>query len=84
MSEELYYLQDSRSFVGNCPMWWGLESRGYTTRIDQAQKYTKEQAFGQHACRETDIPWPCEVVDALVRPTVDMQDLYKTRYWKDK
>lgn len=79
---ELYFLQDKRSYVGNCPMWWAKDGKGYTTRIDMAHRYTKEQAFAQHRSRETDIPWPCSVVEPLQRPTIDMQDLHKTEYFR--
>ena len=81
-STELYYLQDKRSYVGNCPLWWAKDGRGYTTRIDQAHRYTKNEAFGQFLVRETDIPWPCSVVDPHLRPTIDIQDLHKTEYFK--
>jgi hypothetical protein len=71
----LYYLQDSRSYVGNCPQWWCPDGRGYTTRLDEAWRMTKEQAEAQHRSRKTDIPWPCAVIDPLRHPTVDMQDM---------
>jgi hypothetical protein len=77
VAEEQYFLQDSRSFVGNCPMWWAKNGNGYTTRIDEAQRYTKQEALAQHACRDTDKPWLCSDIEALARPTIDMQDLYK-------
>lgn len=74
-AEPLFYLQDTRQYVGNCPMWWRPEGKGYTTRLDEAWKMTRAAAFGQQAARETDVPWPCEQIDALLRPTIDMQDL---------
>jgi len=73
--EAAYYLQDSRSYVGNCPMWWAKDGNGYTTRLDEAQQYTLDDAMRQHRIRPTDIPWPCSVIDGLRRPTVDMQHM---------
>jgi hypothetical protein len=79
----MYFLQDKRSYVGNCPMWWAKDGKGYTTRIDMAHRYTKEQAFAQHGIRDTDVPWPCSVVEPFLRPTIDIQDLHKTDYFKE-
>ncbi|MEY1661557.1 hypothetical protein [Isoalcanivorax beigongshangi] len=67
-----FYLQDSRDYVGNCVVWW-RRGGGYTTRLDEAEKFSRDKAMGQHRCRETDIPWPCSEVEPLVRPTVDVQ-----------
>jgi hypothetical protein len=72
---EMFYLQDSRSYVGNCPLWWAEHGRDYTTRIDRAQKYTLEHALALHKLRGTDVPWPCSQIDTLLRPTIDVQDL---------
>ena len=74
-AEPMFYLQDRRQYVGNCPLWWAIGGAGYTTRIDQAQRYTRAEAYDQNRTRDTDVPWPCEQIDALVRPTIDYQDL---------
>lgn len=70
---DLYYLQDSRTFVGNDVMWWAKDGNGYTTDLRKAHIYTKEEAVRQHQSRETDIPWPKDYIDARTRPAVDMQ-----------
>jgi len=70
---ELFYLQDSRSYVGNDMLFWGKKNRGYTTNLDKAEVYTKESAVAQNRRRDTDIPWPKEYVDSVARPAVDMQ-----------
>jgi hypothetical protein len=69
-----YFLQDTRSYVGNCPMWWG-GSGGYTSRIDKARRYTFDEAMRQHECRDTDVPWPCSEIEPLKRPTIDVQEM---------
>jgi len=74
-AEPLYYLQDSRSFTGNCPLWWKAGGNGYTTSLEKAHRYTLADAMKQHQCRHTDVPWPCERINALRRLTVDSQDM---------
>lgn len=73
--EGLYYLQDTRQYVGNCPMWWAKDGNGYTTRLDEAQTYTLDEAMSQHTSRATDVPWPCSMIDPLGRLTVDVQHM---------
>jgi hypothetical protein len=70
---DLFYLQDSRTYVGNDVMWWALNGNGYTTDLRKAHVYTKEQAQAKHNARETDIPWPKEYIDERWRPAVDCQ-----------
>lgn len=73
MSDQLFYLQDSRTYVGNDVMWWAKDGKGYTTDLRKAHVYTKDEAVKQHESRETDIPWPKDYIDARTRPAVDMQ-----------
>lgn len=72
MSDE-FYLQDSRSYVGNDMLFWAKDGKGYTSDVSKAHIYTKESAQAQHNIRETDIPWPKSYIDAKTRPAVDMQ-----------
>ncbi|MCA8145415.1 hypothetical protein [Burkholderia vietnamiensis] len=69
---ELFYLQDSRSFVGNDVLWWA-DPDGYTTDLRKARLFTRDDAQQHHNIRETDIPWPKEYIDAKTRPAVDVQ-----------
>ena len=71
--EELFYVQDKRSYVGNDMLWWALNGQGYTTDLSRAQTYTKEEAFKLHKDRGTDMPWPKKYIDGKTRPAVDMQ-----------
>jgi hypothetical protein len=77
--QDAYYLQDSRSFVGNCMQWWKFGG-GYTTDLSQALIFTHEAAVRQQTSRETDIPWPKHCIDQLARPTVDMQKAKKIKH----
>jgi len=70
-----YYLQDSRSFVGNDVLWWAQSGNGYTTDLRKAKIYTREEAQAMHAARPSDIPWPKEYIDGKTRPAVDFQYL---------
>lgn len=69
----LYYLQDSRSYLGNDMLWWAQDGLGYTTDLSKAQVYTEEEAQRKHNSRESDIPWPKSYIDLRTRPAVDMQ-----------
>ena len=73
LSEELYYLQDSRGYVGNDMLFWAKDGKGYTTDLSRAHVYTRHDAVSQHNFRETDIPWPKNYIDQRTRPAVDMQ-----------
>jgi hypothetical protein len=70
--EELYYVQDSRSYVGNSVLWWRPDGQGYTTHIDKAGKYTAAEVKGM---RSTDVPWPVKEVDKVWSHHVDAQHL---------
>lgn len=73
--EPMFYIQDTRQFVGNCPMWWGPNGSGYVTRLDEAGRYTEQESIRQNRTRDTDVPWPCSEIDALARQTVDCQHM---------
>lgn len=73
-----FYLQDSRSYVGNDVLWWAKAGNGYTTDLSRAQVFTREEAQQHHDARRSDIPWPKAYIDGKVRPAVDMQ--YIRRY----
>lgn len=74
-----YYLQDSRSIVGNFLLFWVKDHKGYTTDIDQAHEFTLEEALSH---RDTDVPWPVDLCREVARLRVDHQKLphsYKTQ-----
>ena len=73
MSEQLFYLQDSRGYIGNDVLWWAKDGNGYTTDLSKAEIYAEAEAQRKHDSRRTDIPWPKEYIDAKTRPAVDMQ-----------
>ncbi len=68
----LYYVQDSRTIVGNCISWWCPDGAGYACNLADAGTYTGAKVLGM---REHDIPWPAELVEASARRYVDWQIL---------
>lgn len=78
-AEPMFYIQDTRSFVGNCPVWWGPNGNGYVTRLDEAGRFTEQEAIAQNRTRDTDVPWPCAEIDKLGRITVDVQHMRPRR-----
>lgn len=66
----LFYIQDSRQYVGNDVSWWRPNSGGYTCQIDEAGLY--DEAFCRGA-RDTDIIWRWEDIYPLATRVVDIQ-----------
>ena len=76
MSEELYYIQDTRSYCGNSCFWWREEGHGYTCDIKEAWIVTKDKALSIIRNRpHVDVAWPCSMIDAGVTLHFDMQKL---------
>ena len=69
----MFYLQDSRGYIGNDVVWWAKDGKGYTTDLRKAHIYTEDEAQKMHFARTSDIPWPKDYIDARTRPAVDMQ-----------
>ena len=72
MSDQLFYIQDTRTLVGNCVLWWRADGQGYTTDLTDAGKFREGDGYGS---RETDVRWPVEIIDRIARPRVDFQAL---------
>ena len=71
--QEQYYLQESETIVGNCMLFWRKDRKGYTTNLDEAHIFTREEAQAQQRCRETDIPWPKKLLDSMSERSVNIQ-----------
>ena len=78
-----FYLQDSRSYVGNDVLWWAKDFQGYTTDLRKANVFTKSEAQKHHDARSSDVPWPCDYIDARTRPAVDMQYIKRNEALRD-
>ena len=66
--EDLYYIQDTRTYVGNSVMWWRVDGHGYTPNLDEAWKVPATWRG-----RDTDKLWPCKEIDARATRQFDMQ-----------
>ena len=40
-----YYIQDKRSVVGNCVLWWRKGGAGYTCDVGEAEMFTEAEAY---------------------------------------
>ena len=74
-TDDLYYIQDTRNYVGNGVLWWRVEGQGYCTDLNEAWKVPADWKG-----RDTDKLWPCAAIDALATRQFDMQ---KFRQIKD-
>jgi hypothetical protein len=74
---ELFYMEDTRrgAVCGNCTVWWAKNNAGYVCDIREARLFTKEEAEHQHRMRDTDVPWPKEIVEHLAVPHVRYETL---------
>lgn len=70
-----FVLQDSRGNTGDRLMFWAKDGAGYTTNLDNAQRYTKEQATSQNESRESDLPWPVAYLMDRHTLAVDCQNV---------
>ncbi|WP_312462334.1 hypothetical protein [Comamonas sp.] len=70
---DLWYLQDTRGYVGNDVVWWAKDGKGYTTDVRKAHVYGRDEALKLQAARGCDRAWPKAYIDGKTRPAVDMQ-----------
>lgn len=69
-AEEPYVIIDTRSIVGNTPLFWMPNGNGYGSVISEIGRYSKAEA---HRKRETDFPVPLRLAIECARPRVDIQ-----------
>ena len=68
---KLYYVQDTRTYVGNCMLWWAKNNKGYTCHLAKAHVYTQQEV--DRFQRDTDVAWPKDLVDETASMMVDHQ-----------
>lgn len=73
MAEKLYYMQDTREYVGNSMLWWARDRCGYTCDIRNAHVFSETEALKQEKSRDSDRAWPKDYIDKRVSGHVDMQ-----------
>ena len=72
--ENMFYVQDTRGYCGNCVMWWREGNGGYTTHLSDARLFREDEL---HEDRETYKPWPAQDVLDAATAQVDIQLLRK-------
>jgi len=72
---QMYYIQDTRQYVGNCVLWWRPGGKGYTTEIKKAGLYTEKEARDIEGNRGTDVAWERESVERCIVNHVRMEHL---------
>lgn len=74
---DLFYIQN-KGFVGNCLVWWRPLQTGYTTNLDDAGKYTREQALAIIKIRPNeDLAWPVDYIDSLAQRHVNVTNHHR-------
>lgn len=82
MNEE-FYIQDTRSYVGNSMLWWEKENCGYVCDIQKARIFTKVEArkicrgrgrYARTNQKDGKRMWPKKYIDERISHTIDMQD----------
>lgn len=78
-SKRLYLLQNCNGgYVGNSPLFWREGGSGYTQWIDEAKRWTRDEAEREiRATRGTHVwrMWSVSDVEEVAKRTVDIQDL---------
>ena len=80
--EKMYYIQNG--YVGNIILWWGIDSKGYTTDITKAGKFTEEE-IKIILVRQNEKAWPCKYIDNCEEAheiVIDSQYLYTKKQYK--
>lgn len=80
----MYYVRNE-GFLGNALIWWTKGRNGYTCDINNAHKFTKEEA--ENVCkRPQDTAYECEYIDNLLESKkliIDCQYVDESkRLWK--
>lgn len=73
--ENEFYLRDTRSDVGSTCMFWAIDGCGYTSNLDNAHVFSREEAQKYADRREHFIPLSKPKVDQVSTIRVDMQRL---------
>jgi hypothetical protein len=76
MMAEQYYIQRKQSqYLGNAPVWYAKEGRGYTSYIQGAERFSEEDA--ERMIKEDSgnwAMWSCTEVNKRLHLVFDIQD----------
>jgi len=65
-----WLIRDARNNPDGLLLWWGPNRAGYTTRLDEAGRYSEQEAKQQAARRDTDEAVPFELAERFMAPVV--------------
>ncbi len=71
-----YYIQDRRTVIGNCVLWWRPEGKGYACDLLDAGIFKGSECRNK---RDTDVPWPVEMIRRSVTVHVRAERLAEFR-----
>lgn len=87
-----YYLQDTRSVVGNSLLWWAANDSGYTCDIRCARVWTDEDLMKRFDIPLKSLPGKYTLhhkfaIDRIIQHHIDHQDLgqespHTLRHWR--
>lgn len=76
--DELYYIQRVPSgYLGNSPVWWAIGGNGYTSYIQNAERFSLAGALSLVKDGRKYAMFKCNEVDARLHLVFDMQDFNK-------
>lgn len=82
VDDELFYVQDTRNYVGNSMLWYGRDG-GYVCDVRKAEVFTRDEA--RKVCRRDVFrAWPKRYITDRISFEVDMQgcDLDESLFWE--
>jgi hypothetical protein len=62
MKNKMYYIR-TEGYSGNSLLWWRPNSQGYTTDLNKAGRYTKEEAESICKSSKSEVAYECDKVD---------------------
>ncbi len=78
--KKLYYLQDTRSYVGNSMVWWKHDNCGYVCDIREAKVFTEAEIqvrrLSVSAKDDNKRAWQKDYIDKRISHHIDMQDCH--------
>lgn len=75
MSDQQYYISTG-GYSGNSLIFWGKDSRGYTSNLDNAGLYSEEDA--KRICSNSDRTekaWPKEYIEGITNRAVSCENI---------
>lgn len=73
--EKQYYIQNTEAgYLGNAPIFWALDRRGYTAYLERCHKFTYDEA--KRICLNNpskNKAWECDYIDTKAFSVVDCQ-----------